>query len=98
MWMVVTMVSGQVFSKLARTSKNGNPIVFLKIKAPVGNSWQFWNVAVFDQALVALLNDVEEGTPISAIGPSAAEIYQAKGSGEARVAFHLTAEKLLTLR
>ena len=28
------MISGQVLSKVSRTSKNGNPIVFLKVKAP----------------------------------------------------------------
>jgi hypothetical protein len=96
--MVVTMVSGQVLSKITRQSKVGNAIVFLKIRAPAGNHSQFWNVAVFDAALIAQLNDVDEGTPISAVGPSSADIYQAKGNGESRIAFHLTAEKLLTLR
>ena len=84
--MVVTMVSGQVFSKVSRATKNGNPMLFLKVKASSGNHWQFWSVAVFDPALIAQLDEAEEGTAISAVGPSSADIYQSKG-GEARIAF-----------
>jgi hypothetical protein len=96
--MIATMISGQVHSKNSRTTRAGNPMMFLKVRVPSGNNWQLWNVAVFDAALIAQLENIDEGTPISAVGPSSAEIYQAKGSGEPRISFHLTAEKLLTLR
>ena len=96
--MIVTMISGQVLEDFPHL-ENRQPDC---VSENQGAGWQSlaiaWNVAVFDAALIAQLNDVEEGTPISAVGPSSADIYQAKGGGEARVSFHLTAERLLTLR
>jgi hypothetical protein len=77
-------------------TKNGGKVTFFRLRVANGNALEFWSIVTFSDDHRALLDDLPEGAPLSAIGSFVVEPWE---KGEKRgFNLRLTADTLTSLR
>jgi len=92
------LIAGKIHGEpVVKPTRTGGEFTAFKLRVANGNTVEWWSVTTFDEAARREVATLHDGDAISAVGALSVETYEAK-DGSTRIAFRLTADRILPLK
>jgi len=93
----LALITGKLYGEPAtRPTRTGGQFTTFKLRVASGNATEWWSVSTFSETAREELAGLGDGDAVSAVGALSVETYEK--NGETRIAFRLTADRVLALK